>query len=159
MESIRLNLGSGGRKLENFINVDIRTQFEPDVVADICNLPFPDGAAHVIRMDAVYEHIWPHKREQAIKEWCRVLSIGGLLFINHIPNFISIVGLWLDGECNLEMVRRQLYGAAPKDIPSLHKDLFTTVKVRKELEANGFGRVHIVKAPYEMNVQAEKCFS
>lgn len=150
---MRFNLGSGGRKLENFINVDIRPQFQPDVVADICNLPFRSGCAFVIRMDAVYEHIWPHKRTGAIKEWHRVLCVSGLLFINHIPHFASIIGLWLDEECNLEMVRRQLYGAAPKDEPSLHKDLFTAIKVQRELEANGFSQVHIVKVPYEMNVQ------
>lgn len=146
MEEIRLNLGAGQRRLDGFLNIDIRPQFEPDIIGDVTDLSqFADGSVDEIRMDAVYEHIYPHKRQQALQEWLRVLKPDGRLVINWVPDFDAMVKLYGGvgpspqfPTFDIEMVRRLFYGAAPKDEPSLHKDVFTTDKIVHELTEAGF---------------------
>ena len=168
---MKLNLGSGGKKLEGYTNIDIRPEFEPDVVGDICDLSkFGDNTVDEVRLDATYEHIYPHKRLAALKEWYRVLRPGGKLVINWLPDFEALLRYYGGpGPCDefpqfdIEMSRRLLYGAAPKDEPSLHKDLFNARKVRAELSCAGFGNIRIVRqlAPgetllYNLGVVAQK---
>jgi len=166
---VRLNLGSGGRRLDDYTNIDIKPQFVPDIVADINNLPFPDDIAHIIRMDAVYEHIYGHRRADALREWYRVLRPGGKLVINWIPDFEALLGLYGGaGPCeefpqfDIEMAKRMLYGIA-RDEHSLHKDVFSTDKVYSELMEAGFTGIYIVHpiAPgenlsYNISVSAAK---
>lgn len=148
---MKLNLGSGGKKLDGYTNIDIRPECEPDIVGDICDLSkFGDNTVDEIRMSAVYEHIWPHKRHAALKEWYRVLKLGGRLIIDWVPDFEAL--LWNFGGrgptdefpvFDLEMARRLLYGAAPKVEADLHKDIFTEHKLRGELESAGFQQARI----------------
>lgn len=149
---MNLNLGSGGRHLGNHINIDIRPQFEPDIVADVCNLPLPNGIAHIVRLDAAYEHIYPHRRAGALREWHRVLRPAGKLVINWIPDFESLLELY-GGPApvsflpcfGIEMARRMCNGAVALDEPGLHKDVFTAQKVEGELSRAGFLSIHITR--------------
>ena len=76
---LKLNIGSGGKKLEGYINIDVSTKYKPDVVADICNLPFNDNSVDEIYTDNVLEHV--DKFEKAMKEMHRVLKKSGKLVI------------------------------------------------------------------------------
>ena len=152
----KLNLGSGWRPLPDYINIDIRPQFKPDIVGDFCDLSkFGDDTIDEIRLDAAYEHIYPHKRAAALREWHRVLKPGGLLAINWIPDFEALLRLYGGPgptpefpTFGLEMARRMCHGAASGDEPTLHKDLFTMQKVENELNAAGFQSVYVFGAIY-----------
>ncbi len=53
---LRLNLGSGNRPLAGFVNVDARELPTVDVVADVRELPFPDGSVAEVEASSLLEH-------------------------------------------------------------------------------------------------------
>lgn len=76
-----INLGSGGRVVHStFINVDITKYPIVDIVSDITAVPLPDGHATMIVSDNVLEHV--KSPDEAVKEIYRLLSPGGVAYIN-----------------------------------------------------------------------------
>ncbi len=78
---IRLNLGCGFRKEgETWINIDIRPEVNPDVIADIeKGLSYADSSVDEIRAHDVLEHINPDKVIFVMSEIHRVLKSDGVL--------------------------------------------------------------------------------
>jgi SAM-dependent methyltransferase len=93
-ESIRINLGCGGKLLPGFVNVDLANNWSsvpPDVVCDVTGqLPFPTDHADEVHAYHVLEHIQRWKADAVLKEWTRVLKPGGLLVLE-LPCFDKIV--------------------------------------------------------------------
>lgn len=78
MEQIKLNLGSGNKKLDEYINIDIDPECEPDFVLDINNgLPYDDNSIDEVRAHDFLEHIPLGKTIFVINEIWRVLKPGG----------------------------------------------------------------------------------
>jgi predicted SAM-dependent methyltransferase len=80
-----LNIGSGFSKIIGAINIDINSKSNPDVIADLTNLPFITCYADRIKAHHVLEHICQSKVVEAMNELHRVLKIGGVLDIE-IPS-------------------------------------------------------------------------
>ena len=83
----RLNLGSGGRPLEGYINVDCNPKApKVDVIHDLNIFPWPFEADSVdeIVMDQCLEHLID--RNLAMKEIYRILKKGGTAKIT-VPHF------------------------------------------------------------------------
>jgi len=146
---LKLNLGAGTRPLDGYINIDIKPECEPDIVGDVCALPFESKTVDEIRLDAVFEHIYHHKRLGALREWHQVLKHGGKLVINWIPDFEALLSLYGGPGPNddfphfdIVMARRMLYGKST-DEPSLHKDCFSAQKIEEELEVAGYDSVEV----------------
>ena len=79
---IKLNLGSGPRKLEDYINIDIRENVRPDIVADLSQgFPFKSDLVDEVRAFDFLEHIPLGKTIGLIEEIFRVLKPGG--FFEH----------------------------------------------------------------------------
>lgn len=75
---IHLNLGSGLRPLEGYINIDNRKEVNPDIVCDVTEgLPYDDNSVDSIRAHDFLEHIPTEKTIQVINEIWRVLKPGG----------------------------------------------------------------------------------
>ena len=87
MKIKKLNLGSGGKPLEDYINID-RNVSAPkvDLVYDLDEYPWPFKTESVIEVVAEHclEHLIDHNR--AMKEIHRVLVKGGLAKIK-VPHF------------------------------------------------------------------------
>lgn len=91
---MKLNLGGneefdgglGSPRLENFINVDIRSLPRVALVADIRNglLPEWKGQAEEIRASHVIEHMIFPEALAAVEYWTDFLRIGGLMPIHTI---------------------------------------------------------------------------
>lgn len=77
-EGVKLNLGSGLRPQEGYINIDNRPEVNPDVIADILNLPYVDSSVDYIRAYDILEHIPLGKTIPVIEEIYRVLKPGGI---------------------------------------------------------------------------------
>jgi SAM-dependent methyltransferase len=81
-ERIRLNLGSDIGQIAGFISVDFDPKVNPDVVADVRELPmFETDSVDEIYASHVLEHLKSDDTLVALKEWMRVLKPGGMLTV------------------------------------------------------------------------------
>lgn len=75
---MKLNLGSGDRYVQDYINIDNRKEVNPDLIHDInFGLPYPDGSVDEVRAYDILEHIPLGKTVSLIEEIHRVLRHGG----------------------------------------------------------------------------------
>jgi len=78
--SVILNIGSGVKKIrEDVINIDSFHYENVSVVADAHSLPFKDNYADAVIAESLLEHL--ENPSQAVKEFYRVLKLGGMLYI------------------------------------------------------------------------------
>lgn len=71
---MKLNLGCGGKKLPNYINVDAQAEAAPDVVLDIGRevFPWPDSSIDGVLAMHIFEHLPPKEFFHCLKEIYRV---------------------------------------------------------------------------------------
>lgn len=82
----KLNLGSGPRKLEGYINIDIRPEADPDIVHDVeTGLPYKDNYFDEVRAWDFLEHIRIGKTIFVMEEIYRVLKPNGKLIV-YVPS-------------------------------------------------------------------------
>src|SRR3972149_3190756 len=67
------------------ISFDIREDMKPDVVCDVRYLPIPDETFDIVFSSHTLEHFAWTGVDKVLKEWCRVLKVGGELRIV-VPN-------------------------------------------------------------------------
>lgn len=85
-DPIRLNLGSGYRKIPDFVNIDNRIETGPDMVLDVTRgLPYDDNSVDMVAAMDFLEHIPTGKTVALIEEVYRVLKPGGE-FISVTPS-------------------------------------------------------------------------
>ena len=106
---IRLNIGCGGRPLDNYINIDMDTLeqirqrypnqiFNDSLVVeqyDIFNLPFSDNSVDEIRSEGLIEHLPFIDEPRFFYEIERVLKPGGFLYLSTV-DFEMAAKQWLD---------------------------------------------------------------
>ena len=84
---LKLNLGSGGRPKEGYINVDVNPKAPGvDVIHDLNIYPWPfeDNSIDEVLMEQCLEHLID--RNRAMKEIHRILKKGGVAKIS-VPHF------------------------------------------------------------------------
>lgn len=77
----KINLGCGEDYRDNWLNVDIRDEVEPDIVMDLDRTPWPfeDDSYEMVLMDNVFEHIEPNSRVDVVNELHRIMKTKGEL--------------------------------------------------------------------------------
>jgi len=126
------------------VRVDIDPEVKPDILADVRNLPLPDREFDVVFASHVLEHFGFKWTKNVLKEWIRVLKVGGELQIV-VPNIEYAAEKVLkmrDGEAvHPEEVERSMfmYFSAQKDGGKFdyHKAGFTPASLKKLLESLG----------------------
>jgi glycosyltransferase involved in cell wall biosynthesis len=94
---VRLHIGSNTERREGWVNVDVRPEAEPDIVARAHELPmFTDGTVDTVEACHLLEHLPLHEARLALREWARVLRAGGELLLE-LPDFDACVGLIRNG--------------------------------------------------------------
>lgn len=78
----KLHLGCGNRYLEGYINIDIRSGANVDIVADIRNLNFEPESVDLIYNCAVLEHFGRHEWFDILKHWTSLLKPNGKMYIS-----------------------------------------------------------------------------
>jgi predicted SAM-dependent methyltransferase len=89
----KLNLGCGWDRRAGFLNVDLHDFHEPDLVADVTKLDMlPSGYYGEIVAQDVLEHLPRQSTVDVLREWGRLLRIGGKLHLR-VPSVIDLAEL------------------------------------------------------------------
>lgn len=113
-----LNIGCHEYRIEGFINLDMDKTQNADVIADAEHLPYKKETFDIVYASHIIEH-FPHtKTEKVLREWKRVLTKGGELYLSQpdLKKIIDIVYLQKHktmkylGNCRLKYLRHILWG-------------------------------------------------
>jgi len=133
---MKLHLGCGRKKWEGFTNIDLA---DADINCDIRELPFDDGCVDEIHAIHVCEHFFITEILQVLREWNRVLRVGGSLFVE-LPCWDKVQVHIANHEPE-NMTRWALYGD-PKThvdgVPALHKYCYSKAEFAGIMKGAGF---------------------
>lgn len=110
---MRLNIGSGMLPMSEWVNVDIREDWDGvDIVADARDLNmFEDESADEVFAKDVLEHMPRNEWRKALAEWCRVLKPGGLLKIR-FPDALMLYEAYMNGSFDPHKIYGEKYSAS-----------------------------------------------
>jgi predicted SAM-dependent methyltransferase len=138
----KLNVGCGFDKREGYLNVDLQGFHEPDLIADTRDLhPLPSDFYEELVAQDVLEHVKREDVPRALREWNRVLVIGGRLRIR-TTDLISL-GRWLTESDDPErhrLVVHMTFGTQAYE-GDYHLCGFTELLLRDYLAASGFDQI------------------
>jgi SAM-dependent methyltransferase len=137
----RLNLGCGNDYREGYVNVDMNAYHKTDLVSDVTWLESIEdcSCSEVVAQD-VLEHIPRARATTALREWNRVLKVGGKLSLR-VPSLSHLLGLLISP--HRQSVQQQknliqcLYGTQGYE-GDFHFNGFTEITLRHELGDAGF---------------------
>lgn len=133
---MKLHLGCGKRYLEGWKHVDLLELPHIDYITSIDNLNMIDNdSVDEIYACHVLEHVGRWEVNKVLKEWNRVLKIGGILRIA-VPNFEAVVEEYLKNK-DLDKLLGFLYGGQDYKY-NYHNIVFDLKKLKNHLENNGF---------------------
>lgn len=136
---IKLHLGCGNKKIEGFVNVDVRYQPNVDIVDNVKFLrSFKNGSVDLIYASHVLEHFsrWDYKF--VLQRWYEILKDGGTLRIA-VPDFEQICSYYLKNK-NLRDVSGLLYGGQDYD-ENYHHWCWDFDSLKNDLEKIGFKNI------------------
>ena len=78
---MKLNIGSGGKPLEGYVNVDVQPAAHPDVVCDIGKKywPFSDNSVDEVVAEHILEHLTTPELFHCLQEMYRVCLAGAVV--------------------------------------------------------------------------------
>jgi len=107
---VYLNLGCGDRSGPEFINMDAVSFAHTHIVGNILDLRrFPSQSVDLIYASHVMEHIPRNRLEATLREWNRVLKLGGILRFG-VPDFDGLIEIYRRSGNNTESIVNQLLG-------------------------------------------------
>lgn len=148
---LRLMLGGRDQKLEGWTNVDLHDGPNVDIKTDISNLSaIQAGSVSSIYASHCLEH-FPHPRTVSVlKEWARVLKVGGEAFIS-VPDFDAMVKLYNKVGVLAPFIRNMLCGDQGYDL-AYHYNLFTYATLASSCIEAGFSDIkRIDSMPYKLD--------
>jgi predicted SAM-dependent methyltransferase len=136
---MKLHLGCGKRDFgPSWIHIDCG-DFPHVSSHSITELPFDDNSCELIYASHVVEYFDREEVIPLLTEWRRVLVHEGILRLA-VPNFMTMVQLYLDESHSLETFLGPLYGKMqPPDHETIyHKTVYDYNSVKQLLESIGF---------------------
>lgn len=134
-DPLRLDLGGAAAPYapDEYQTVDLFG--DPDIRADVRDLPLVDGSVDAIWASHVLEHLAIADVPIALAEWLRVLAPGRRAIIR-VPNFDYVAKYWLTGP-DRAWAEAMVFGRQT-DEGEFHRSAFTAAILRADLEAVGF---------------------
>jgi predicted SAM-dependent methyltransferase len=139
---VALNLGCGEVLREGMINCDLYFE-HPKIRKVDCRYldAWPDNTVDMIEAQQLLEHLTMADALAALKEWRRVLRIGGILVVT-VPD-IGAVLEWLSGAVNFSPLvwreaMRAIYGSQDREGME-HKSGYTPEYLEALLRKIGYG--------------------
>ena len=133
---LKLNLGCGWDIRPGYLNVDMRPELDPDLVAEIEHLyMLPSGRYDEIIAQDCLEHL--PRESDALHEWTRLLNRGGVLWLR-VPDITALSEMILKARTVDEQERclQYIYGSQNMK-GDYHLSSFTSKILRKMLQEAG----------------------
>lgn len=141
MNKLKLNLGCSNDIKNGYLNIDLYHKDPRVKIADVKNLDFleNDSVDEIIAHD-VLEHLPFNESGAIIKEWCRVLSIGGTISIQ-TTNIEEHILAFINKKWNLSQINYMMFaGIGWTDGISRdhdwHKSIYSIDYISKQLQQN-----------------------
>lgn len=121
MKDTGLHLGSGGLRLDDFLNTDIDLREGVDMALDASKTPYPfeNNAFKTIYSSHMIEHINTHKILPMIKEWLRILKPHGMAIVD-CPDLKEALKLYHDKNYSWEKLLALIYGSDDERVTQQH---------------------------------------
>jgi predicted SAM-dependent methyltransferase len=133
-----LNVGSGDFPApQPWLNVDVNPIRNPDVLAELDDLPFADGEAARIYAGHVLEHIPVLEVVGVLREFRRVLSPSGSLMVVG-PDVVKAFPMFCDGKILTADYRDMLYSNSEHTLMDGHAWPCVEPMVDQMMRAAGF---------------------
>src|SRR5271157_1162649 len=139
---LKLNLGCGHIPLEGYVNVDRRELPGVDVVADVGDLPFPEGGVQEIYSAHLLEHFPQEMLRRGLLPFWRTLLMPGGAFRAVVPDGEAMLAGIAGGNYSFSEFREVLFGAQDYD-GDFHFNLFTPDSLCGLLEEAGFKDIRV----------------
>lgn len=126
---IKLNLGSGTSRYEDYLSVDLHT--DADLNHDLTTpLPYKDGEVDKIYSSHVIEHFTRDEWEGVRKDWARVIKSGGTIELR-CPDMYKVCKRLVSSNSDeeIELAFTRIYGAQAH-AGDFHKNGFMWGKLR-----------------------------
>lgn len=95
-EPLRIHLGCGQKFIEGFTHIDLADYPHITHKHDVRDLHFiDDGTAELVYASHVLEHFGRHEFRSVLREWLRVLKVGGVLRLS-VPDFSACAALYYE---------------------------------------------------------------
>src|SRR5438094_1456030 len=138
----KLNLGCGYDRREGYLNVDTDTRTNPDLLADVREMPsLPSGHFDEIVALDVRNHLPRVDTGRALADWSRLLRSRRTIRIR-VPSFLHVVERLLCGGYDSDEHHRSTmhlaYGTQAHS-GDFHHTCFTPLTLREHLHRAGLG--------------------
>lgn len=141
---MKLHLGCGKRYIPDFVHIDLANYSHIDYQRDVSDLSiFDNDTIELIYASHLLEYFDREKAKEVLKEWYRVLIIGGTLRIA-VPDFDKLIAVYLKHK-DLALILGPLYGKWFVDNQSgflYHKTVYNFEALKQLLQSIGFKEVH-----------------
>jgi predicted SAM-dependent methyltransferase len=108
--TVKINLGSGHWKLEDWVNVDIDRESQPDVCANLARgLPFASASARLMHTEDFIDQLELDQAVEFLRECHRILAPGGVLRVL-TPDMRRLAELYLNDPEKLHEMWRLFVG-------------------------------------------------
>lgn len=156
--TIRLHLGCGQVKLQNYINIDfpptrhsVQKTTAADVFCNITKLKFPSDSVQEIRSHHVFEHFDRSTALALLCAWHRWLDRNGILIIE-TPDFATSIAMLSDPHSSYiqkQSILRHIFGS--HEAPwAIHCDGWYQEKFEHILSHLGFDVIKIEKTSWRL---------
>jgi len=138
-KGIKLHIGCGKKYLPGYKHLDVIADDHIDFVCEAHNLKMiEDASVSEIYACHILEHIKRHEVDNVLKEWYRVLEIGGSLRVA-VPDFKSIVDEYTQNN-NLASLLGLLYGGQTHEY-NFHYMAYNFDLLSNFLKKSGFKKI------------------
>lgn len=161
MTIIKVEVGAGESPRPGYIQCDIRALPNIDHVCNAWQLPFGDGQVDELYSSHMLEHVTEHEGRLTLKEWARVLRVGGRVEI-HVPDLEGHIAQYFHpGQSpvhpnitNRDHAMLGFYGwqRFPEDA---HQWGYTWETLSAKLKESGFERVVRIENPNPLLLDVE----
>ena len=157
-----VHLGSGGLRIEGFLNLDADFAIDCDLVARSEHLKFAPNSVGIIYASHLFEHVARGRIAEVLANWFSVLRPGGKLYLC-VPDLEALARLYIDslpqcatqdGRDRADLIARVIYGGQT-DRYDFHFFGYSLATMRGWLEAAGctcvnrFDRASLGFAPFK----------